>query len=161
MLVLAYLIYGLGFLLRTEAHIETLRDDPGILMTEKGFKKLRNMREDYQVIAPLIQNPIFPIEPIATYGKILNTGHRILSRFGELSQFEADIMQWKNVSDSTSIFPLLNEVFSWLTKINPDIQSLSRLVESQVSGFGDSAPLIFWNNFQKNRDIWYTILGKK
>jgi hypothetical protein len=53
-IVLAYLIYGLGFLLRTEAHMETLRDAPGILMTPEGLATLRNMREDYQVIAPII-----------------------------------------------------------------------------------------------------------
>ncbi|MCB9806330.1 hypothetical protein H6768_00180 [Candidatus Peribacteria bacterium] len=72
------------------------------------------MREDYQIIAPIIQNPIFPIEPLATYGRALRIGYDVVSRVEELSILEVELMAWKNTSSTQSIFPLLDEVFSWL-----------------------------------------------
>lgn len=129
LILLAYLIYGLGFLIRTEAHLGIIRDNPGVLATSEGLETLRSMREDYQVIAPIVQNPLFPLEPLATYGKALRIGYDMLSRMGELTAFEAGIMEWKNTSETMSVFPLVDEVFSWLGSLDSDVQKLHTMVQ--------------------------------
>lgn len=104
LLILSYCIYGLGFIIRTEIHLNTLRDNPDILLTQRWLEMLGNMREDYQIIAPIIQNPIFPIEPLATYGRALRIGYDVVSRVEELSILEVELMAWKNTSSTQSIF---------------------------------------------------------
>ena len=69
---LGYIVYGIGFLLRTEKHIQTIVDTPGILVSRDGSHLIRELFEDYQVIGIVANNPIYPIEPLASYGHILN-----------------------------------------------------------------------------------------
>jgi len=120
--VLAYLVYGAGFIIRTERHVQIIQDNPGSLMTVEGFARLRLMREDYQIVSPLIQNPIFPLEPLATYGKVLNAGYYILSDLDVLGIIEEDVMQWREVSSKESIFPILDDIFSWISRIDDDVR---------------------------------------
>ena len=88
LLLLAYMIYGIGFIIRTERHIEALRENPGSIFTRGGFQRLRTMREDYQIVGPLIQNPFIPLEPLATYGRALNIAYGIAGNMNTLSDIE-------------------------------------------------------------------------
>jgi len=122
--------------------------------------RLRAMRGDYQILAPLIQNPFIPVEPLATYGKALNIAYNIVMDMDVLEDAETQVMRWKEVSSTTSIFPILDTIFSWITDIDSDVQSVLQMVGSQ----GDMDVALaqnFWINIQKYQDTWYTILGKK
>lgn len=129
LLLLAYIVYGIGFIIRTERHLDTLREEPGDLFTRDGFRKLRAMKEDYQIMAPFVQNPIFPIEPLATYGRALNILYGIVTQMDTLADIESDVMQWRDSAEAVSIFPIMDETFSWLRNIDPDIRSLHAMVQ--------------------------------
>jgi hypothetical protein len=100
-------------------------------MTDDGFARLRLMREDYQIIAPLIQNPVFPIEPLATYGRALRIGYHILSDLDVLGSIEARVMRWGEVSSEESVFPILDDIFSWISNIDTDVRSMIQMIQSQ------------------------------
>ncbi len=122
--------------------------------------RLRAMRGDYQILAPLIQNPFIPVEPLSTYGKALNRIYGIVMGMDILQDAETQLMQWKEASNTTSIFPIVDMVFSWIGDIDDDVQSVFAMIGSQ----GDMDVALvqnFWINIQKYRDTWYTILGKK
>ena len=122
--------------------------------------RLRAMRGDYQILAPLIQNPFIPVEPLSTYGKALNRIYGIVMGMDILQDAETQLMQWKEASNTTSIFPIVDMVFSWIGDIDDDVQSVFAMIGSQ----GDMDVALvqnFWINIQKYRDTWYTILCKK
>ncbi len=122
--------------------------------------RLRAMRGDYQILAPLIQNPFIPVEPLSTYGKALNRIYGIVMGMDVLEDAETQLMQWKEASNTTSIFPVVDMIFSWIGDIDGDVQSVFEMIGSQ----GDMDVALaqnFWINIQKYRDTWYTILGKK
>lgn len=122
--------------------------------------RLRAMRGDYQILAPLIQNPVIPVEPLSTYGKALNRIYGIVMGMDVLEDAENQLMQWKEVSNTMSIFPIVDMIFSWIGNIDDDVQSVFEMISSQ----GDMDVALaqnFWINIQKYRDTWYTILGKK
>lgn len=129
LLLLAYIVYGAGFIMRTEKHLDTLREEPGTLFTRDGFRKLRAMKEDYQIMAPFVQNPIFPIEPLATYGRALNILYGIVTQMGTLADIERDVIQWRDYAKTESIFPIMDETFSWLGGIDPEIRDLHGMVQ--------------------------------
>lgn len=106
-----------------------MRDNPGVLVTSEGLETLKKMREDYQVVAPIIQNPFFPLEPLATYGEALKIGYDMLSRMGEMTTLEAGVMEWKNTSDTVSVFPLVDELFTWLDSLDSDVQKLHTMIQ--------------------------------
>jgi hypothetical protein len=160
LLILAYSVYAVGFILRTEDNISALRDNPGGLMTHEGLMHLRAMRGDYQILAPIIQNPFFPLEPLATYGKALNIAYGIVMDMDILSDIESELMLWKEHASSTSIFPILDTFFTWIGSIDDDVQSVLRMLGSK----GDvdvTGAEVFWQNIQKYRETWYTLLGQK
>jgi len=122
--------------------------------------RLRAMRGDFQILAPFIQNPFFPLEPLATYGRALNIAYGIVTDMDVLADVESELMSWKEHSNTQSVFPILDILFSWIGQIDDDVQSVLRMIESQ----GDvdvGGTKIFWQNIQKYQDTWYTILGKK
>ncbi len=160
LLVLAYAVYTAGFILRTEDNIEALKENPGRLATHEGLMRLRRMRGDYQILAPIIQNPFFPLEPLATYGRVLNIAYGIVTDLDVLYDAESELMQWKETASTISVFPIVDTIFTWIDSINPDIQSMLQMIEKQ-NDFDVGGVKTFWDNIQKYRDTWYTILGKK
>lgn len=100
------------------------------------------------------------MEPLATYGKALNRIYGIVMGMDVLEDAETQLMEWKEASNTTSIFPVVDMVFSWIGHIDDDVRSVFEMIGSQ----GDMDVALaqnFWINFQKYRDTWYTILGKK
>lgn len=116
------MVYGVGFILRTESHLRELRNDPGSIMSPAGFLHLREMRRDFQILAPLIRNPIIPIEPFATYGRALDYSYRLAGRFSTLKILESDLMLWREYSNTESIFPILDDFFRWAESLRPDLK---------------------------------------
>lgn len=158
---LGYMIYGLGFILRTEINLRTLNNNPGALITGSGLTTLRDMRRDYQILAPVIGNPFFPIEPLATYGRVLNIGYNLIHGTDELSDIESDIMTWKDSSDTKSVFPIVDDVFDWLSGMDSELGQLHTMIRSKAPEIETDTAFTFWQNFLKHEDIWYTILGRE
>lgn len=94
------------------------------------------MRRDYQILAPVLGNPFFPIEPFATYGRVLDIGYDLLQRTDRIHDIENDIMAWKDSSDTTSVFPILREVMKWLSSMDSDIRELSMMVQTHAPELG-------------------------
>lgn len=86
------------------------------------------MRQDYQILAPLIQNPFIPIEPLATYGKALNIAYNIVTDMDILEDMEDEVMQWKEVSKTTTIFPVLDTFFDWIDDRDTEVQSILGMI---------------------------------
>lgn len=68
-------------------------------------------------------------------------------------------MQWREVSQTTSILPVIDDIFSWFSRIDGDIRELHTLLQTQ-SALDISGAFAVWENLQKNKEIWYTLLGK-
>jgi hypothetical protein len=77
-----------------------------------------------------------------------------------LEDAETQLMKWKEASNATSIFPVVDMIFSWIGDIDDDVQSVFEMVGSQGDVDVASAQN-FWMNLQKYQETWYTILGKK
>lgn len=67
LLLVAYIVYGLGFLIRTEKNLQSLIDDPLQIVSESGQHRIRDLFQDYQILGLVANNPLFPLEPLATY----------------------------------------------------------------------------------------------
>lgn len=159
--ILAYAIYGMGFILRTELHLRVINDNPWALVTESGISTLRDMRRDYQILAPVLGNPFFPIEPFATYGRVLDIGYDLLQRTDRIHDIENDIMAWKDSSDTTSVFPIVREVMKWLSSMDSDIRELAMMLQTHAPELGWETPFTLWTNFLKHEDVWYSLLGRE
>lgn len=94
------------------------------------------MRRDYQILAPVLGNPFFPIEPLATYGRVLDIGYDLVQRTDRLRDIEDDIMTWKDAADTTSVFPIVREVMKWLSSMDSDITELSRMIQTHAPELG-------------------------
>ena len=158
---LAYAIYGLGFILRTELHLRFISDHPDMLITDTGVETLREMRRDYQILAPVLGNPFFPIEPFATYGRILDIGYNLLQRTDKLEIIENDIMTWKDMADTTSILPLVSEVLTWLSSIDSDISDLYTMIQIHAPELGGETLSTLWTNFLKYENVWLSVFGRE
>jgi hypothetical protein len=64
-------------------------------------------------------------------------------------------------ADSRSIFPLVADIFSWLRNIDADIRKLHTMIQAKIPQVNTDVAFNFWDNFLKNEDIWYTILGRE
>lgn len=159
----AYITYGLGFLIRTERNIQTLAANPLQIISSRGQELVRNMLRDYQVLGFVANNPIFPLEPLATYGEILDHGHDIITSIHSLFQFQDEFSQWRISSIEMSIFPLLDRIFPLLEDMMDEIDALqikaqSYLSLSQQSDIEKLSTLL--GTFISHQSLWYDILGK-
>jgi hypothetical protein len=141
-------------------NLRILNDNPGALMTESWLLTLRDMRRDYQILAPVLGNPFFPIEPLATYGRVLDIGYHLVQNTEQVRAIEDDIMQWRDTAETTSIFPIMKEAFHWLSSMDRDIQKLFAMIQSKAPEIESSTVSALWTNILKNEDIWYRVLGR-
>lgn len=63
-------------------------------------------------------------------------------------------------AEAESIFPIMDETFSWLRDIDPEIRDLHNMVQGGLSGFDIGAVFTVWENLLKHEATWYEILGK-
>ncbi len=161
---LAYIVYGVGFLVRTEKNLQTIIDTPGILVSQEGSHLIRELFEDYQIIGIIANNPIYPIEPLASYGAILSAGRAVSVSFTRLIDMQSDIALWRTQSQKQSIFPLLEKVFDAFGDIQSDmhdIQTQLMHITKNPNPAGISDLVGHFDGFMKNKNIWYTIFGRE
>lgn len=130
-------------------------------MSDAGLRTLRDMRRDYQILAPVIGNPFFPLEPLATYGRVLTIGYNLIHGTEVIYDIESDILKWKDTPDTKSFFPILDDIFDWLSSMDSEIRQLHSMIQSKAPEIETETAFTFWDNFLKNEDIWYTVLGRE
>jgi hypothetical protein len=161
LLFLAYIVYGLGFIIRTEKNIQSLIDDPIQIVSESGHHRIRDLIRDYQIIGFVANNPIFPLEPLATYGNVLYRVRSILNYLRTFSDMQADIVLWRESSHTISIFPIMDVFFRVLVGISDELRSIGHNIKNVVPEqiiFTRGNDLI--DVIIHNRDIWYDLFGK-
>lgn len=90
LLFLSCVVYGVGFILRTEHTIRVIVTAPETYMTPQKIQKtVRMLWQDYQILGLVADNSPLPIEPLTSYGKILRN-IRVLARKSEDIQKMAD-----------------------------------------------------------------------
>ncbi len=124
------------------------------------MQQLRAMRADFQVLAPLVRNPLFPIEPFATYGEALDHVYTIISRLDSLEGFEKQLLSWSENPANTTILPVARNIFSWLHGLDSSISQLFSLLEKQLPDSEFQNISIPWKNLLSHEDTWLTLLGK-
>lgn len=162
LLLVAYIVYGLGFLIRTEKNLQSLIDDPLQIVSESGQHRIRDLFQDYQILGLVANNPLFPLEPLATYGNVLRQGRIITQDLHTLINMQSDIHAWRVSSHTKSIFPILDAAFPVIgdmtEKIHTIESDIAHFVPEQTSLTRGSA---FMDALITHREIWYDLLGKK
>lgn len=125
---------------------------------------MRKLFEDYQIIGLIANNPLYPIEPLASYGEILRAGRGVSSSINTLLDLESDIAVWRTESQEVSVLPLLGRIFKTLESIQSDVHDIrSQLIHitqnNNPAGLSDIVHHL--DEFLKHKNIWYTILGKE
>ncbi len=110
-LFFAYIFYGLGFLMRTADDIRSLIDNPSQIFTSEGEHRIKKLFQDYQVIGFVANNPIIPLEPLATYGDILKHVRTLSGIFHKALDTQSQLLVWAKESDTQSIFPVMDTLF--------------------------------------------------
>jgi hypothetical protein len=119
------------------------------------------MRRDYQILVPVLGNLFFPIEPFATYGRVLDIGYNLIQGTSKFQDIEEGIMEWREVADTQSIFPIMKEVFQWLSGMDDDMQELFTMIQTQAPEIESEGAFTLWTNLLKHEDIWYSLLGRE
>ena len=70
LIIIGYIVYGFGCLIRIEDNTHSLIDRPGQIVSSEGADRIGAIFRDYQIIGLVANNPFFPLEPIATYGTL-------------------------------------------------------------------------------------------
>jgi hypothetical protein len=159
----AFIVYWLGFFLRTERHLQSLIDMPWQILTSAGQDRIRGLFQDYQVIGFVANNPLLPLEPLATYGDLLSHGRIIAREVHEIASIQSDLMRWQEAHDTESLFPIMKYVFDRLWRIRTElIQIQARLQHisspelfSQIRRGSDLLTALI-----DHHDIWYDLAGR-
>jgi hypothetical protein len=111
-LFLSFIVYGVGFVLRTEQTIKNIISHPEQYSTAHKIQKtIHTLWQDYQILGLVADNSPIALEPLTSYGKILKNSRRITSQSDYIKEMIDDLIYWKNVSEKESIFPLLNTLW--------------------------------------------------
>ncbi len=134
-----------------------------------SVKKIREtiytLWQDYQILGLITDNSPIPLEPLTSYGKILKNTRLLAGEAEKIVQTTHDILGWKNISDTKSIFPLLDTLWDIgesgeeglrtlaesLFQITPPDQYVREYYERSIA---------YLSSFLSHRDIWYDLLGK-
>lgn len=163
LIFLSYIVYGLGFLIRTEDNVQALLDNPGQVVATEWQHRIKSLFQDYQIMGFVANNPIFPLEPLATYGNILSHVRAMTTILHNLLGIQSEFYEWRESSHTQSIFPLLDDLFPYLSDIAHEAESIETLAKKFIDsdhaqGF-ESVKKSF-ESFIAHQDIWYALLGK-
>lgn len=165
-LFLSFTVYGVWFVLRTEQTIRNIITSPEKYYSVKKIKDtVYSLWQDYQILWLVADNSPIALEPLTSYGKILKNTRLLAAQSENIKKMGDDILGWKNVSQTQSIFPLLDKLW----KIGEDSKenittlanSLFRIVppekwlQQKYTYY-----LEYLDAFLRNKKIWYDLLGK-
>lgn len=165
-LFLSYVVYGVGFTLRTERTIKSIIASPkDYYNIEKIKNTVHTLWQDYQILGLVADNSPIALEPLTSYGTILKNTRLLIAESENIKKMADDILRWKKVAKKESIFPLLDTL--WNIGEN-DEKSLQILATSLFSVVRPDAQLEkkynqsmgYLKSFLDHKKIWYDLLGK-
>ncbi len=131
---MSFIVYGVGFVLRTEQTIRTIVTAPESYTTpEKIRDTVYLLWQDYQILGLVADNSPIPIEPLTSYGKILRNTRLLAAQSQDIKKMADDILGWKNVSQKESIFPILDTIWDIALRSQESIDTLSRSLFTLVT----------------------------
>jgi hypothetical protein len=95
------------------------------IVSPKISHLLDNLWRDYQVLGVVAENPIFPIEPLASYGTLLRGLRYITGDIDDILTLQPELLNWVKNREEISVFPLLDSIFEILTDIHDKLENLS------------------------------------
>jgi hypothetical protein len=126
-LFLSFVVYGVGFILRTERTIKSIITSPEQYASIKNIRKVvYTLWQDYQILGIIADNSPLPIEPLTSYGKILKNTRLLTAQNDNIRKMATDIIGWKNVSETESIFPLLDNLWDIAEESKESVESLAQ-----------------------------------
>lgn len=164
-LFLSFVIYGVGFVIRTEKTIKIIQASPEKYTNIDTLQKtVHGLWRDYQILGLVADNSPLPLEPLTSYWQILKNTRLLIYQSDRIQQMMQNMIGWKDRSQQESIFPLLDTVWAigW-----DGIKNIKTLMNSAEK----IAPLESWfqkkyihylaiaEAFLKYKKIWYTVLG--
>lgn len=164
-LFLSYIVYGIGFVVRTENNVRALFYSSDVdIASPRMWHLLDNLWRDYQVLWVVAENPIFPLEPLASYGKILRWLRDVADSTDGILALQPQVLLWTKQREEVSIFPILESIFEGLGDIqgvfqwlSPALQRLWALSPDLMTRWENS--LTSFAALIQNRDIWFKVLG--
>lgn len=165
-LFLSFVVYGVGFVLRTEQAIKNIIASPEkYYSVEKIRDTVYTLWQDYQILGLVADNSPIALEPLTSYGKILRNTRLLAAQSENIKKMADDILGWKHVSETQSIFPLLDRLWNIGENGKESIETLA------ISVFRIAPPaqsiqieyahyLTYLDTFLKHKKIWYNLLGK-
>ncbi len=165
-LFLSYIVYGVGFVLRTEHTIRNIITSPeNYFSPEKIRETVYTLWQDYQVLGLVADNSPLPLEPLTSYGKILKNTRLLAAQSENIKKMADDILGWKNISETESIFPLLDQLWIIGEDGKENIKSLadsifkivppSQQLQKQYTKYFEHL-----SAFLRHKKIWYSLLGE-
>ncbi len=127
-LFLSFIVYGVGFVLRTENAIKLIQSSPSkYIHIDILQETVQSLWRDYQILGLVADNSPIPIEPLTSYGKILKNTRLLLYQSDRIQEMIQQMIGWKNISQKQSIFPLLDTL--WVILDN-SVANVTTLVDS-------------------------------
>lgn len=163
---LSFVVYGIGFVLRTEYTIRTLIAIPQTSFSIENIQKTTStLWRDYQILWLVADNSPIPLEPLTSYGKILRNIRILLSQNKNIQKMADDILNWKTVAQTQSIFPLLNKMWEVAEEGRDSVSTISTSLFSVIPprpGLIDKYEKYntYLTSFLRHKEIWYDLLGK-
>jgi len=112
-LFLSFTVYWVWFILRTEQTIKNIVTSPEkYYSVGKINETVFSLWQDYQILGLIADNSPIPLEPLTSYGKILKNTRLLAAQSQNIKKMWDDILGWKNVSETESIFPLLDKLWN-------------------------------------------------
>ena len=163
-LFLSFVVYGVGFVLRTERVIKIIQGSLSKYTNIDALQKTVHwLWRDYQILGLVADNSPIPLEPLTSYGKILKNTRLLIYHSDSVQKMSLDLIGWKDKSKQESIFPLLNKLWIILEDGTKNIQSLidsATKLSLLEKWFSEKyIPYIYrLETFLKYKKIWYDIL---
>ncbi|MEI8097172.1 MAG: hypothetical protein WCG73_03645 [Candidatus Moraniibacteriota bacterium] len=127
-LFLSFVVYGVGFVIRTERIIKIIQASPGKYTNINTLQKtVHGLWRDYQILGLIADNSPIPLEPLTSYGKILKNTRLLIYHSDSIQKMSEDIIGWKDKSEQESIFPLLNKL--WII-LEDGVKNVKSLIDS-------------------------------
>lgn len=165
-LFLSFIVYGVGFVLRTERTIKNIITTPKeYYSVEKIRETVYSLWQDYQILGLVADNSPIALEPLTSYGKILRNTRLLAAQSEMILQTTDDILWWKKNSETESIFPLLDTLWdigeNGKENIETLVASLSKIAPPEIALQKKYTQYLHHlDAFLKHKNIWYALLGK-
>lgn len=162
----SFVIYGIGFALRTEKTLTEMRENPSLLTDSyEARKTLFHLWQDYQILWLVADNSPWPIEPLTSYGRILRGFRDIVGKSGDMQDFFIHLQTWYTGGMKTSYKPLWNEaiseldhIASWLAHVSDGLTQFLPTDDRSVMT-QEVSKLV--HNFLKHKKIWKNLFLRK